>query len=252
MRISLEIWLLFKRKMLETVRQPVWVFMGLTTPLLYIALFSPLLGNLRDPPLNTGAVLDTFVPGVLTLLAFIGGTGAGYGVISELQSGIIERLRVSPVSRFSLLMGTILRDIVAFLVPSILVIFIAQLFGFKAHIGGLLVMLVLLSLLTAIVSAWSGSLGLILRQTSSMAALVAGLELPLTLLSGVLLPLSLGPEWLQAIAHINPLYYAVEASRVLGAGTIGSTEVFKAFAVIVPLTVITLFWATRVYRKAIS
>jgi ABC-2 type transport system permease protein len=252
MRTLLEIWVLFKRKMLETIRQPVWVFMGLTTPLLYITLFSPLLGKLSDPPLDTGAVLDTFVPGVLTLLAFIGGTGAGYSVISELQNGVIERLRVSPASRFSLLMGTILRDIVAFLVPSILVIFIAQLFGFKAHISGLLVMLVLLSLLTAIVSAWSGSLGLILKQASSMAALVAGLELPLTLLSGVLLPLSLGPKWLQAIAHINPLYYAVEASRVLGAGIIGSPEVFKAFVVIVPLTVMTLLWATRVYHKAIS
>ncbi len=85
-----------------------------------------------------------------------------------------------------------------------------------------------------------------------MAALVAGLELPLTLLSGVLLPISLGPKWLQAIAHINPLYYVVEASRVLGTGTIGDTEVFKAFAVIVPLVIVTLFWATRVYRKAIS
>lgn len=51
MRILKEIWLLFKRKMLETIRQPVWVFMGLTTPLLYIALFSPLLKNLNNPPL---------------------------------------------------------------------------------------------------------------------------------------------------------------------------------------------------------
>ncbi len=252
MRILKEIWLLFKRKMLETIRQPVWVFMGLTTPLLYIALFSPLLKNLNNPPLKTGSVLDTFVPGVLTLLAFIGGTGAGYGVIIEMQSGVIERLRVSPASRFSLLMGTVLRDIVAFLVPSLLVLLIARLFGFRAHAGGVFVMLLLLSLLTAIVSAWAGSLGLLLKQASSMAALVAGLELPLTLLSGVLLPLSLGPVWIQAIAHLNPLYYAVEASRVLSTGAIASTEVYKAFAVLVPLAVITLIWATGVYRKAIS
>lgn len=186
------------------------------------------------------------------MLAFIGGTGAGYGVIIEMQSGVIERLRVSPASRFSLLMGTVLRDIVAFLVPSLLVLLIARLFGFRAHAGGVFVMLLLLSLLTAIVSAWAGSLGLLLKQASSMAALVAGLELPLTLLSGVLLPLSLGPVWIQAIAHLNPLYYAVEASRVLSTGAIASTEVYKAFAVLVPLAVITLIWATGVYRKAIS
>lgn len=113
-------------------------------------------------------------------------------------------------------------------------------------------MLILLSLLTAIVSAWSGSIGLILKQASSMAALIAGLELPLTLLSGVLLPLSLGPKWLQAIAHINPIYYAVEASRVLAAGTIVSAKVVIAFAVMVPLTAAALFWATRIYRKVIA
>lgn len=252
MIIIREIGMLFKRRMLETIRQPVWVFMGLITPLLYIFLFSPLLKNLSDPPLSSGAVLDIFVPGVLSLLAFISGTGAGYIMIGELQTGVIERLRVSPASRFSLLMGTILRDIVTFLVPSAFVIFIAQLFGFKAHAGGLIIMLVLLSLLTAIVSAWSGSLGLILKQASSMAALIAGLELPLTLLSGVLLPISLGPKWLQAIAHINPLYYAVEASRVLAEGIIAGSEVLVAFAVMVPLTVASLVWATSVYRKVIS
>lgn len=226
--------------------------MGLISPLLYILLFSPLLKNLSNPPLNTGEVLDSFVPGILTLLAFIGGNGAGYGVIFELQNGVIERLRVTPASRFSLLMGTVLRDITAYLVPSVLVIIISGLFGFKIHIAGLFVMFLLLILLTAIVSVWSGSIGLILKQTSSMAAIVAGMELPVTLLSGVLLPLSLGPKWLRAIAHINPLYYVVEASRVLSTGVIGSPAVLKAFAVIIPLTVITLIWSTGIYRKAIS
>ncbi len=37
----------------------------------------------------------------------------------------------------------------------------------------------------------------------------------LTLLAGVLLPLSLGPKWLQIIAYVNPMYYVVEAARVL-------------------------------------
>jgi ABC-2 type transport system permease protein len=107
-------------------------------------------------------------------------------------------------------------------------------------------------LLTAVISAWSASLGLILKQIGSLAAVVTGLQLPLTLLSGVLLPLSLGPKWLQNIAHFNPMYYTVEASRVLAGGVINSTETLTAFAVMIPLTVITLTWATRVYRKAVA
>jgi len=252
MKIVIEIWLLFERRILETLREPVWLFTGLMEPLLYIALFAPLLKNVGYPPLTTAQVLDSFVPGVLTLLAFGSGMGAGWVIIGDLQSGVVERLRVTPASRFSLLMGTILRDIVTFVVPSLLVILIAWFFGFAVHIVGLLILIILLCFLTAIVSAWSGSLGLILKQIGSLAAVVTGLQLPLTLLSGILLPLSLGPNWLQFIAHINPLYYTVEASRQLANGVIGSSETLIAFCVIVPLSIVTLWWTTRVYRKAIA
>jgi ABC-2 type transport system permease protein len=62
----------------------------------------------------------------------------------------------------------------------------------------------------------------------------------------------LGPEWLRVIAHFNPMYYIVEASRILAGGTIGSNTVLIAFVVMLPLTAITLSWATNVYRKALS
>lgn len=252
MSIFIEIPLLFKRRLLETLRQPVWLLSGLMTPLLYIALFSPLLKNLSSPPLSTGETLNSFVPGILTLLAFSSGMGAGWTIIWELKGGVIERFRVTPASRFSFLMGTVLRDILAFLVPALLVILISSFLGFKLHIGGLAVLLILLCLLTAIVSAWSQSLGLIFKEIGTIASVVTSLQLPLTLLSGVLLPISLGPKWLQVIAHFNPLYYTVEASRVLSGGVINSMETLAGFAVIVPLTIITLWWATRVYQKAVA
>jgi ABC-2 type transport system permease protein len=252
MKILTEIGLLFKRRLLETLRQPVWIFSGLISPLLYIALFSPLLKNVNSPPMSAGTVLDSFVPGILTLLAFSSGMGTGWTIIGELQSGVIERFRVSPVSRFSLLMGTVLRDIVSFLVSASLVILVSGFFGFTVHYGGLGVLFVLLSCLTAITSAWSGSLGLILKQIGSIAAVVTGLQLPLTLLSGVLLPISFGPKWMQIIAHVNPLYYTVEASRVLSRGVIYSMETLKAFCVILPLTVVVLWWSTRVYQKTVA
>lgn len=252
MTILAETGLFWKRKTRENLRQPVWIFSNLMTPLLYILLFAPLLKGLTNPPLTTAGVLDSFVPGILTLLAFTSGMGSGWTIIWEAQSGVIERLRVTPASRFSILMGSVLADIVNFLVPSLLVIVISALFGFAVHPAGLLVLLLLLCLLTAVVSAWSSSLGLILKQIGSLAAVVTSLQLPLTLLSGVLLPISLGPLWLQIIAHVNPMYYTVEASRKLAEGLIASPETLVAFCVVVPLTVLTLLWATGVYRKTVS
>lgn len=252
MKILSEIGLFLKRKLLEFVRDPSWFFSGLMTPLLYIALFSPLLKGISYPPLSTAEVLNKFVPGILTILAFSSGMGAGWVVIAELQNGVIERLRVTPASRFSIMMGAVLRDVITFIIPAILVIIISYFFGFRIHLIGLAVLMLLLSFLVAIVSAWSASLGLIIKEIGGLAAIVTSLQLPLTLLSGALLPLSLAPDWLVNLAHINPMYYTVEASRVLADGIINSSETIVAFMVMVPLTVIVLWWATHVHRKAVA
>ncbi|HEX4833218.1 MAG TPA: ABC transporter permease [Trebonia sp.] len=245
--------LFFQRKMLESLRQPAWIVMGLTTPLLYLALFTPLLNSLAGGPgFPPGHVLDVFVPGVLVLIAFGAGMGAGWTVIWELDSGVIERLRVSPASRLALLLGTVVRDIVMFAVPAVVVLGVAAVAGFHAHLAGLVLLLVLLSLLTAACSAASSALGLSLRQIGSLAAVVTGVQLPLTLLSGILLPLSLGPPWLRVLGHLNPMYYAVAAARDLAAGTVGTAVVGAGFAVTAAAAALAIWWGTRAYSRAMA
>jgi len=245
--------LFFRRKLLETLRQPVWIVTGLTTPVLYLALFAPLLRTLAGgPAFPPGHVLDVFVPGIMVLIAFGAGMGAGWPVIWELDSGVIERLRVTPASRLALLLGTVLRDIVMFVVPGAVVIIVASAFGFHDHWGGLLLLLVLLALLTAACSATSSALGLILKQIGSLAAVVTGAQLPLTLLAGILLPLSLGPAWLRVLGHVNPLYYAVAAARSLAAGSVGNRTVLVGFLVTGAVAALALCWGTRAYQRAMA
>ncbi|PWA04831.1 ABC transporter [Pueribacillus theae] len=252
MQVVRETNIFFVRKLKESARQIVWVISGLMTPLLYILLFSPLLKKITHPAMTTAQVLDMFVPGILVLLAFSSGMGAGWSMVFDLKSGIIERLRVTPASRFAMLMGGVLKDVVAFLIPAIIVLVISSLFGYEIHFVGILLQLILLSVLTMMVSAWSGSLGLIFQDVGGVAAVVTSLQLPLTLLSGILLPMSFGPKWLQVLAHVNPLYYGVEASKKLAEGSIVNQSVFVGFIVIVVITIITLIWSTRVYNKAIA
>src|SRR5262249_60985595 len=98
--------------------------------------------------------------------------------------------------------------------------------------------------------AAASALALIARKVESPTAVTNGTLMPLLLLSGLFLPLSLAPQWLRVLAHINPLYYAVEASRDLAVGTIGSATVGQGFLVMGGLAVLAIAWATRVYRKA--
>lgn len=253
MTFALQSGLFFRRKLLETLRQPVWIITGLSTPLLYLALFEPLLRSVAGgPSLPTGHVLNVFVPGILALMAFGAGMGAGWVVIWELDSGVIERLRVTPASRFALLLGAVLRDVAMFVVPAIVVIAIAIGFGFAAHWDGLALVVVLLAMLTAACSATSAALGISLKQIGSLAAVVTGVQLPLTLLSGILLPLSLGPDWLRVLGHLNPMYYTVQAARDLAAGTITTTAVGTGFLVTGAAAALAMWWGTRSYQQAMT
>jgi len=142
--------------------------------------------------------------------------------------------------------------VVWLIIPALLVIFVAIPLGFHPNPAGTVVLLAIASLITAMVSAISGALGIKLRQIGSLAAVVTGLQLPLMLLSGILLPLSLAPSWMVVLAHIDPMYYAVEASRVLANGSIVNGTVVTAFGALGVLTALSLWWATGVYRKALA
>jgi len=110
----------------------------------------------------------------------------------------------------------------------------------------------MLGLLMVVTSAFSIATALMTKEISGFAAIVNGINLPVLLLGGVLLPISYGPAWLRVLAHFNPLYYLVPASRVLASGTLTGTAVWQGAAVLVPLCALVLAWATSVVRRAVS
>ncbi len=253
MKVVRDTGLLFNRYTVQMLRNPVWLFVGFSTPVLYLVLFTPLLKELPGVKgFPTGGVLQIFLPGILALLAFASGSSAGFGTIFELQSGLVERLRVTPASRFAILVGPILSGLVMMTVFDAVVVVVGIGFGFSVHWAGLLVLTVLLWVLATLMAAFSTATALVTKDISSFAAIINGINLPLLLLAGVLLPISLGPLWLRILAHFDPLYYLVVASRALAVGQLGSAVVWQAFAVLVPLCGLVLAWATGVFRQAVS
>jgi ABC-2 type transport system permease protein len=253
MKTTRDAGLLFHRYTVQMLRNPVWLFVGFSTPVLYLSLFTPLLKDLPGVKgFPTGNVLDLFLPGILALLAFASGNSAGFNTIFELQSGLIERLRVTPVSRFAILIGPIVSGLVMMTVFDAVVVAVGVGFGFTVHWEGLLVLTVLLWVLATLMASFSTATAVVTKDISSFAAIINGINLPLLLLSGVLLPISLGPLWLRIVAHFNPLYYLVVAARALAAGHLTAPAVWQAFAVLVPLCALILAWATRVFRRAVS
>lgn len=253
MKAVRDIGLLYQRYITQLLRNPVWLIVGFSTPILYLALFTPLLKHLPGTASQPGGnVLDLFLPGILSLLAFASGMGPGFSTIFELKAGVIERFRVTPVSRFAILTGPILATMVMMFVFDAAVVAVGAGFGFSVHWLGLAVLAVLLGLVMTIMAAFSIATALAAKEISGFAAIVNGINLPVLLLAGILLPISLGPLWMRVLAHFNPLYYLVQASRVLAGGTLTGAAVWQAFAVLAPLCAVVLAWATSVFRKAVA
>jgi ABC-2 type transport system permease protein len=249
MKLLRDTWLFTGRHTLQNLRNPVWMFVGFSTPLLYLALFTPLLKGAGVGHENT---LDLFLPGILSLLAFASGASAGFGTIFELQAGVIERFRVTPTSRLAILLGPLISGMTLMFAFDAVLVAVGAAFGYHVHWAGLFVLGVLLGIFSLTLAAFSTALALVTKDISSFAAVINGINLPVLLLAGVLLPISFGPEWMRVLAHFNPLYYLVVAARSLSHGTFSGGPVWQAFAVLVPLCALALAWATRVYRRAVS
>jgi len=249
-----DVGLLFGRYGRQILRNPVWLVASLTTPILYLALFTPLLRHLsQSHVLPQGTALDLFLPGILALVAFGSGVGPGFSLVFDVKVGVVERLRVTPASRTAILLGPIVATVLMMWVFNGILLAIGAALGFHVHPAGLVLLAVLLAVLEATTAAFFSANALMARgEINGFAALANGLNLPVLLLGGVLLPISLGPTWLRDLAHIDPLYYAVNAARDLASGRIGLPAVWQAYAILVPLCVLIVVWATRVLRRVVT
>src|SRR6476661_6078213 len=141
MRLIRDTWLIFERSMWLTLRNPVWVFIGLLQPILYLVLFGPLLKSIAQAPgFPSGGAYNVFVPGLLIQLAMFG-LFAGFGLIAELRSGVVERMRVTPMSRAAMLLGRTLRDTTILVTQGLVMILVAVPFGLTVEWTGVVAML---------------------------------------------------------------------------------------------------------------
>ena len=154
MKIARDTWLIFQRQSLLVLRNPVWLIVGIVQPLFYLVLFAPLLKSALHTTSNADAY-RIFVPGLLVLLAMFGPLFTGFALIAELRAGVIERSRVTPVSRLALLLGRSLRDVVSLLVQAVLLTVVALAFGLSVNLGDVLLAYLLLALIALMLSAVS-------------------------------------------------------------------------------------------------
>jgi ABC-2 type transport system permease protein len=250
MKILRETGLMFGRNMRITLRNPVFVFVSMFQPLLYLFLFMPFLNNLGGVPgIPAGQTVEVFIPGLLVMLSLFGSAFVGFSLIDDIRTGVIERFLVTSVSRPAILLGRVLRDAVVLLIQCTLITAVAIPLGLKLNLGGFLLSLVLYALIAVTMASMSYGFALIYKIEDSLAPTLNTITLPISLLSGILLPLALAPLWLQNLAELNPFSYAVSAARALFTGNFQSVAIIEGFVIISALAIVIFHWAVRSLKK---
>jgi len=250
MKVLRDTSLIFQRQIQLLLRNPVWIFVGVFQPVMYLLLFAPLLKPALQVSSNAEAY-EIFVPGLLVLLAIFGGLFQGFGLIAELRAGVIERSRVTPVSRLALLLGRSLRDVVSLIAQAVIITLLALIFDLRVVLGNLLLAYLMLALISLMTSALSYGVALVVKSEDALAPLMNTVAQPVLLLSGILLPLTYAPGWLQGIADWNPFSWAVDGTRALFRGDLGAPAVWQGLVIMAVLAAAAVGWAAREFARSV-
>lgn len=204
--------LIFGRYARQTLRSRIQMLFGVLMPLLYLLFFGPLLTDL--PLSSTGSSWQVLVPGLLLQLALFGAAFCGFGIIVEKQHGVVERMRVTPVSRLALLLGRVLRDAALFVFQSVLLVLASLALGLRAPLPGILVGFAFVAVLTVALASLSYALALKVAAPQGFGPVVNAVTMPSMLLSGLDAADDTGPQ----VARCALALHAVPLSRGRGTG----------------------------------
>ncbi|MGW6736066.1 ABC transporter permease [Streptomyces sp. NPDC055013] len=240
--------LIYGRYLRQSLRSRFALLFGVLMPLLYLLFFGPLLTDL--PLGGEGSSWQVLVPGLLLQLGLFGASFAGFSIIIEKGQGVVERMRVTPVSRLALLLGRVLRDATVFVFQAVLLVLAALVMGLRAPLPGVLIGFAFVGLLTVSLASLSYALAMKVRTPQEFGPAINAMTMPMMLLSGLMLPMTLGPTWLDVLSHFVPFRYLVDAVRDAYVGSYATTPMLYGVLVAIAFAGLAVTVGTRVFRTA--
>ena len=209
---------LTRRLFIQLQRRPSTLIAGIVQPLMWLILFGALFQNVPAGLFGESQNYAQFLgAGVIVFTAFAGALNAGLPVMFDREFGFLNRLLVAPLSsRFSIVVASAIFIVTLSFIQTIVIIAAGVFAGAGLPgIGGLIAIASILFLLVIGVTGLSLGLAFALPGHIELLAVIFVTNLPLLFASTALAPLSFMPQWLQVVASLNPLSYAIEPIRYL-------------------------------------
>ncbi len=240
-----------RRALRSLLREPEAIIPALTIPVFFYAV-------------NIGALQDLAEagPGELDFKAFqlpvaivfaVTGVSRANMLVTDIQSGYLDKLLVTPVRRVALLLGMMVADFVLVFCLSTLVVVLGYAIGvrFESGLPGVLVFLLISS---AWGLAFTGFPYTVALRTGNPAAVNSAFLIffPFAFLTTSFLPMEALTSWLQTVATWNPVTYLLGGLRSLISGGWVGSDLIKALAAVGGIGVVTFSMAFTSLSKRVA
>lgn len=266
-----ETWTLYQRQLKRLSRQPIIIVFSLIQPMIWLVLFGSMFSRFTSFPgasQQFGGVsyLQFFMPAVMLQSILFGAGQSGVGMITDIDSGFLDKLLTTPINRLAILFGRVSGDLTRMILQAAIVALVGWVFGFVQeprvtfHYGipGVIGALGIALLFGLTLAGFNVFLALTTRSTEATFLIGNFLTLPLLFTSSAQVPIALLPDWMQTIARVNPVSYAIDGMRVLLNGPTAVSDrdpllaVLQGTVILAILASITVTLATRKFRRSVS
>jgi ABC-2 type transport system permease protein len=223
-------------------------------PVIWLLLFGEVFSRARAIPTGDVRYLDFITPGILAQSSMFISIFYGIAIIWERDLGIVHKFLASPTPRAALVMGKALSAGIRALSQAVIVIAVALLLSVKLNTRPLALIgaLVIVLLGSALFSIFSLIVACLVKVRERFMGIGQILSMPLFFTSNALYPISMMPDWLRVISHLNPMTYEVDALRTLMLS--GQTSGFGLgvdFAVLLTTTIVMVIIGARLYPRIV-
>ncbi|MBD2595637.1 ABC transporter permease [Nostoc spongiaeforme FACHB-130] len=185
-------------------------------PSLWLLIFGQVFTKIRAIPTGDLPYLDFMAAGILAQsVLFVAIFTGGMTLIWERDLGVVHKFLASPTPRVAMVLGKSLACGVRCLSQIFIIYVLALILGVKLNLYPLAIIQVLLIVLlgAACFCAFSLIIGCLVKTRERMTGIGQLLTMPLFFASNAIYPISMMPNWLKFLSHINPLTYQVDALR---------------------------------------
>ena len=249
--LLLDSWIMFKRCLLTSMRNPEALAMATITPFFLMLLFGTVFGSIAN--IEGVNYIDFIIPGIILQSVAQAAQYSAINITTDMTKGIIDRFRSMPISKYSFLVGHLGAGVVRNTITTSVIIATAFLIGFRPS-AGFIEWLIIIGFLLLIIIAMS-SIAVLCGLLSKTAEGTSGLMFPLFILpfvSSGFAPTETLPKLIRWFAEVQPMTPIIDTIRNLMLNISLGNEVWIALAWCVGIILVAFFSAANVYKRKLS